>query len=206
CDWLAALFHCHRAAIAARHGDRTGARAALAAAAAAELPTASSAGRRYQLRHATATVLLAVADPADAHTYLRVESDRLATAGAQRGAELLHIPYAEALRRLGHADHARAALVIGLAAARAGNSYRAAFPGILVAAALAGATGDEDHAGTLAAGWHHTRQTLGLPTPLGYAATGQVLNGTRPSPVSLDELLDHALSWCQAGAAPIPGS
>lgn len=190
CAWLAALFHCHRAEIAARHGDRSGARSALAEAAAAESPN-SSAGRKYQVRRDTAMVLLAIDDVTEAHTYLRAECDRLAKVGAQQGAELLHIPYAEALRRLGHADHARQALAIGLTTARAGDGYRAAFPGILVAAALAG-----EHS-PLAGGWHHVRLALGLPTPLGYAAAVDVVTGVPPSPASLDELLDRALSWCR---------
>ncbi len=190
CAWLAAVFHCHRAEIAARHGDRPGARAALAEAAAAESPD-SSVARKYQLRRATATVLLAIDDVTEAHTYLRAECDRLVKARAQQGAELLHIPYAEALRRLGYPDHARKALAIGLTTARAGDGYRAAFPGILVAAALAG-----EHS-SLAGGWHHVRLALSLPTPLGYAAAA--VNGARPSPASLDELLDQALSWCRSG-------
>jgi hypothetical protein len=185
CDWLAPIFHCHRAEIAARDNDRPAARAALAAAAAAESSNASAA-RRYQLRRATATVLLAVDDVTDAHAYLRAECDRLAKGGAQQGAELLHIPYAEALRRLGHLDHARKALAIGLTTARAGDGYRAAFPGILVAAALGG---------EFAGGWHHVRLALGLPVPLGYASAEQALRDVRPSPASLDELLDRALSW-----------
>ena len=169
CGWLTTGYQLQRAQVAARRGDGPTARAALDEAAAALDGT--SPGRWFGYRKSMAEVLLSLDAAADAHALVAAQLPilgRIPDLGWK--APLLHVPMAEAMRRLGLPGSA-GALRLGLEVARADRMVPTALNAVLVAAAALTDAGDTSAGGELAASWQQVRRTIGLPVPDPYRRT-----------------------------------
>jgi predicted ATPase/DNA-binding SARP family transcriptional activator/DNA-binding XRE family transcriptional regulator len=201
CRWLATSYLSNRAMHAVLAGDAVTARSAIEEANRVE-PAVTSVSRRYTLCRITAVVLLAVGTDGEALDYLRDKAPRVDPVDSPIGARLLGVPYAEALRRAGHVEHARRVLADGLLAALDSGNHRAGLPGVLVAAALAEALGDHLCAAELTAADRSLRKHLDLPDPVGYPVPALDRGPARPTD-EVERVLGRAVAWCRGETSPV---